>query len=236
MRPLARPNAFRYETFHASSPSPRSRALEARAPPRPPWMRTRCTSDFARATIRLSPPSHSPLASPRYPSRPSLIALPVPPFPPQSKSSRRLNAKRPDDDGFYDAETPEEFAKRKADAQSRIAGIEAMLKEQAAQLEASKAEAEASVAQLRQVMSEKNTVERIEEMERKKEAAEIESERMRDENNTLLDTVTVLTDARAATTRRTPSPSASGATLVAYQEKTPTEFLAEIVAPRVRHG
>ena len=194
-------------------------------------MRTRCTSDFACATIRLSPPSHSPLASPRYPSRPSLIALPVPPFPPQS-NKQKANAKRPDDDGFYDAETPEEFAKRKADAQSRIAGIEAMLKEQAAQLEASKAEAEASVAQLRQVMSEKNTVERmLEEMERKKEAAEIESERMRDENNTLLDTVTVLTDARAAdhqahavTVRKWRD------SLVAYQEKTPTEFLAEIVA------
>ena len=47
-------------------------------------------------------------------------------------------------------------------------------------------------------MSEKNTGGDAEEMERKKEAAEFESERMRDENDTFLDTVTVLTDARAA--------------------------------------
>ena len=107
-----------------------------------------------------------------------------------------------------------------------------MLKEQAAQLEASKAEAEASVAQLRQVMSEKNTVERmLEEMERKKEAAEARRSACATRTITLLDTVTVLTDARAAdhqahavTVRKWRD------SLVAYQEKTPTEFLAEIVA------
>ena len=193
------------------------------------YLRHRARDDTPLASIALAPRVPSlplaPLAdrSPRSPR--TSPSSPV-------KIKQKAEAKRPDDAGFYDAETPEEFAKRKADAQSRIAGIEAMLKEQAAQLEASKAEAEASVAQLRQVMSEKNTVERmLEEMERKKEAAEFESERMRDENNKLLDTVTVLTDARAAdhqahavTVRKWRD------SLVAYQEKTPTEFLAEILA------
>ena len=85
--------------------------------------------------------------------------------------------------------------------------------------------------QLAQVMSEKNTVERmLEEMERKKEQIEAEKEAMRDANNELLDTVTVLKDARAAdhvkhaiTVRKWRNE------LVAYQEKTPTEFLAEIL-------
>jgi hypothetical protein len=87
------------------------------------------------------------------------------------------------------------------------------------------------VKQLAQVMSEKNTVERmLEEMERKKEQIEAEKEAMRDANNELLDTVTVLKDARAAdhvkhaiTVRKWRNE------LVAYQEKTPTEFLAEIL-------
>lgn len=190
------------------------------------YLRLRVRDDTSIASIALAP------RVPSLPLAPVADRSPRSPLPSAVKIKQKANAKRPDDDGFYDAETPEEFAKRKADAQSRIAGIEAMLKEQAAQLEASKAEAEASVAQLRQVMSEKNTVERmLEEMERKKEAAEFESERMRDENDTLLDTVTVLTDARAAdhqahavTVRKWRD------SLVAYQEKTPTEFLAEIVA------
>ena len=68
----------------------------------------------------------------------------------------------------------------------------------------------------------------LEEMERKKEQIEAEKEAMRD--NELLDTVTVLKDARAAdhvkhaiTVRKWRNE------LVAYQEKTPTEFLAEIL-------
>ena len=85
--------------------------------------------------------------------------------------------------------------------------------------------------QLAQVMSEKNTVERmLEEMERKKEQIEAEKEAMRDANDQLLDTVTVLKDARAAdhvkhaiTVRKWRNE------LVAYREKTPTEFLAEIL-------
>tara|TARA_B110000977_G_scaffold88483_1_gene117579 strand:+ start:250 stop:1317 length:1068 start_codon:yes stop_codon:yes gene_type:complete len=105
------------------------------------------------------------------------------------------------------------------------------LKEQAANLEASNKKAEESVQALAAVMSEKNTVERmLEEMEKKKELAELEKEKFRDENNQLLDTVTVLTDARASdhaahaiTVRKWRNE------LVAYQEKTPTEFLAEIL-------
>ena len=57
-------------------------------------------------------------------------------------------------------ETPEEFAKRKAETEARVAGIEALLKEQSAKLEATQQKAEASVKQLAQVMSEKNTVQR----------------------------------------------------------------------------
>jgi hypothetical protein len=147
------------------------------------------------------------------------------------KIKKKAGAKKPDADGFYDAETPEEFAKRKAETEARVAGIEALLKEQSAKLEATQQKAEESVKQLAQVMSEKNTVERmLEEMERKKEQIEAEKEAMRDANNELLDTVTVLKDARAAdhvkhaiTVRKWRNE------LVAYQEKTPTEFLAEIL-------
>jgi len=147
------------------------------------------------------------------------------------KIKKKAGANKPDADGFYDAETPEEFAKRKAETEARVAGIEALLKEQSAKLEATQQKAEESVKQLAQVMSEKNTVERmLEEMERKKEQIEAEKEAMRDANNELLDTVTVLKDARAAdhvkhaiTVRKWRNE------LVAYQEKTPTEFLAEIL-------
>ena len=147
------------------------------------------------------------------------------------KIKKKAGAKKPDADGFYDAETPEEFAKRKAETEARVAGIEALLKEQSAKLEATQQKAEASVKQLAQVMSEKNTVERmLEEMERKKEQIEAEKEAMRDANDQLLDTVTVLKDARAAdhvkhavTVRKWRNE------LVAYREKTPTEFLAEIL-------
>ena len=147
------------------------------------------------------------------------------------KIKRKAGAKKPDADGFYDAETPEEFAKRKAETEARVAGIEALLKEQSAKLEATQQKAEASVKQLAQVMSEKNTVERmLEEMERKKEQIEAEKEAMRDANNELLDTVTVLKDARAADhVKRAVTTRKWRNELVAYREKTPTEFLAEIL-------
>ena len=71
----------------------------------------------------------------------------------------------------------------------------------------------------------------LDEMERKKEAAELEKEEMRSECDALLDKVTVLTDARqadhvahAVVVRRWRDE------LVAYQEKTPKAFLAEIIA------
>ena len=85
--------------------------------------------------------------------------------------------------------------------------------------------------QLAQVMSEKNTVERmLEEMERKKEQIEAEKEAMRDANDQLLDTVTVLKDARAADhVKRAVTTRKWRNELVAYREKTPTEFLAEIL-------
>ena len=148
------------------------------------------------------------------------------------KIKRKHGAKKADEDGFYDAETPEERAQRKADALARVAGIEALLKEQSAALEASRAKADASVAQLTAALSEKCVVERmLDEMERKKEAAELEKEEMRSECDALLDKVTVLTDARqadhvahAVVVRRWRDE------LVAYQEKTPKAFLAEIVA------
>ena len=147
------------------------------------------------------------------------------------KIKKKAGAKKPDADGFYDAETPEEFAKRKAETEARVAGIEALLKEQSAKLEATQQKAEASVKQLAQVMSEKNTVERmLEEMERKKEQIEAEKEAMRDANDQLLDTVTVLKDARAADhVKRAVTTRKWRNELVAYREKTPTEFLAEIL-------
>ena len=147
------------------------------------------------------------------------------------KIKRKAGAKKPDADGFYDAETPEEFAKRKAETEARVAGIEALLKEQSAKLEATQQKAEASVKQLARVMSEKNTVERmLEEMERKKEQIEAEKEAMRDANDQLLDTVTVLKDARAADhVKRAVTTRKWRNELVAYREKTPTEFLAEIL-------
>ena len=44
------------------------------------------------------------------------------------KIKKKAGAKKPDADGFYDAETPEEFAKRKAETEARVAGIEALLR------------------------------------------------------------------------------------------------------------
>lgn len=149
--------------------------------------------------------------------------------------------------------TPEDAAQRQADADARVAGIEAMLKDMSAKLEDTQAAADEAARkadesgvegrelkkQLDLVMGEKNTVERmLEEMQRMKEAAEeaasaaeAERIRMRDENKKLLDTVTVLKDARAA------DHAAHAVTvqrwrneLVAYREKSPTEFLAEVMA------
>ena len=140
------PQRFPLRNIFTPLPSPpRSRALEARASPRPGHGCARDvppTSRARRYVYRLH--RTRPLASPSLPLAPVADRSPRSPSL-RSQIKQKANAKRPDDDGFYDAETPEEFAKRKADAQSRIAGIEAMLKEQAAQLEAFKAEAEASV-------------------------------------------------------------------------------------------
>ncbi len=89
--------------------------------------------------------------------------------------------------------------------------------------------AEASVSALAAVISEKNTVERmLEEMERRKEAAYVETESLRGENSQLLDTVTVLTDARASDhLARAVTVRNWRNELVAYREKTPAAFLAE---------
>ena len=206
-------------------------------------MTTRCEpwwspKRFPNVFVEHAPRRIASLTTPR-PRR--VTSPPFPPVPKTLPSSRKptttvkikkkAGAKKPDADGFYDAETPEEFARRKAETEARVAGIEALLKEQSAKLEATQQKAEASVKQLAQVMSEKNTVERmLEEMERKKEQIEAEKEAMRDANDQLLDTVTVLKDARAAdhvkhaiTVRKWRNE------LVAYREKTPTEFLAEIL-------
>ena len=91
--------------------------------------------------------------------------------------------------------------------------------------------AEASVSALAAVISEKNTVERmLEEMQRRKEAAYVETESLRGENSQLLDTVTVLTDARASDhLARAVTVRKWRNELVAYREKTPAEFLSEIL-------
>lgn len=151
-----------------------------------------------------------------------------------------------------DAESENPF-QRQADADARVAGIEAMLNDMSSKLEDTQAAADEAARkadesnleghelrrQLALVTSEKNAVERmLEEMAKKKEAAEeaasaAEAERAKlyDENKNLLDTVTVLKDARAA------DHAAHAVTvrkwrdeLVAYREKTPTEFLAEVLS------
>lgn len=157
-----------------------------------------------------------------------------------------------DDGTAADAES-ENPSQRRADADARVAGIEAMLKDMSSKLENTQAAADEAARkadesnleghelrkQLALVMSEKNAVERmLDEMAKKKEAAEeaasaAEAERAKvyDENKNLLDTVTVLKDARAAdhaahavTVRKWRNE------LVAYREKTPTEFLAEVLS------
>lgn len=164
---------------------------------------------------------------------------------------KKVNAGRKSDDGTAE-EMDENSSHRQADADARVAGIEAMLKDMSSKLDdtqaaadeaarkadASDLEGQALKKQLELVMSEKNAVERmLEEMAKMKEAAEEAAEsaaaeraKMRDENKNLLDTVTVLTDARAAdhaaravTVRRWRNE------LVAYTEKSPAAFLAEVL-------
>ena len=147
----------------------------------------------------------------------------------------------------------EERAKREADAAARVAGIEALLRDQAQKLEETKAAAElankkAEMADLEgellkqkldAVITEKNSVERmLEDMAKKKDAAELAAQREAsekakyvDENNALLNKVTVLNDARVADKHQyAVQVRKYRDELVAYTEKTPTEFLAEILA------
>jgi len=71
------------------------------------------------------------------------------------KIKKKHTAQKPDADGFWDAETPEQFSTRKQETEERVAGIEALLKEQAAKLLRSQQTAEASVSALAAVISEK---------------------------------------------------------------------------------
>ena len=153
-----------------------------------------------------------------------------------------------DDDDNVDAN-----ANAAADGEARVAGIEAMLKDMTTKLEVTQAAADEAARkadesnlegqelrkQLELVTSEKNAVERmLDEMAKKKEAAEeaatvaeAEKAKVYDENKNLLDTVTVLKDARAGdhaahavTVRKWRNE------LVSYREKSPAEFLAEVLA------
>lgn len=192
-------------------------------------------------------PSLTPASSPRYrvtdPSDPS-FPLRVP----------TVHIKKKVGGGGNDEDlSPEERAKREADAAARVAGIESLLRDQAKKLEATKAAADlaekkAEMADLEgellkqkldAVMTEKNSVERmLEEMAKKKDAAEMatareasEKAKYVDENNELLNKVTVLNDARVADKHQYAVQVCKYRDeLVAYTEKTPTEFLAEILA------
>ena len=174
------------------------------------------------------------------------------PHPPVATTT--VHIKKKAGGGGNDADlSSEERAKREADAAARVAGIEALLRDQAQKLEETKAAAElankkAEMADLEgellkqkldAVITEKNSVERmLEDMAKKKDSAELAAQREAsekakyvDENNALLNKVTVLNDARVADKHQyAVQVRKYRDELVAYTEKTPTEFLAEILA------
>lgn len=123
----------------------------------------------------------------------------------KSRASRRNTA------SMFDAEA------RRAASEARVDGVRAMLEDMAAK-------ARAAEERLESAMREKNAIERVlEEMERAKA-------NMRVENAELRDSVTVLkSDLRDATARHQMVVRKWRDELVTYREKSPQDFLAEVI-------